>query len=74
VCVPVPVPVSVHVQALCFDCEEDMIEELSRDVDKFRGKVIIIRWGGGQGVWLQGRNGWVGGRFLGGGEEGGALH
>jgi hypothetical protein len=34
---------SVIVQALCFDCEEDMIDALSKDTEQFRGKVVIIR-------------------------------
>ena len=29
--------------ALVFDCEEDMIDALAKDVPKFKGKVIIIR-------------------------------
>jgi hypothetical protein len=31
-------------QALCFDCEEDMLAALEKDTEKFRGKVVIIRW------------------------------
>lgn len=38
---------AAHTQALCFDCEEDMIEALAKDTEQFRGKVVIIRWGGG---------------------------
>jgi hypothetical protein len=31
-------------QALCFDQEEDMLAALEQDTEKFRGKVVIIRW------------------------------
>jgi hypothetical protein len=30
-------------QALCFDCEEDMVELVGKDPSKFKGKVIVIR-------------------------------
>lgn len=36
-------PALCCVQALCFDCEEDMIDALSKDTEQFRGKVVIIR-------------------------------
>eukprot|EP00879_Flechtneria_rotunda_P016939 GHRR01017734.1.p1 GENE.GHRR01017734.1~~GHRR01017734.1.p1 ORF type:complete len:271 (+),score=90.02 GHRR01017734.1:270-1082(+) len=36
-------------EALCFDCEEDMIEALEKDTDRFRGKVIVIRYEGPKG-------------------------
>lgn len=36
-------------QALCFDCEEDMIEKLAQDTEAFRGKVVIIRYEGPKG-------------------------
>jgi len=31
-------------QALCYDCEEDMIDALAQDPEKFRGKVVVIRY------------------------------
>ncbi|KAF6256743.1 acetohydroxyacid dehydratase, partial [Scenedesmus sp. NREL 46B-D3] len=36
-------------QALCFDCEEDMLAALEADTEKFRGKVVIIRYEGPKG-------------------------
>lgn len=36
-------PLCLCLQALCFDCEEDMIDALSKDTEQFRGKVVIIR-------------------------------
>eukprot|EP00878_Enallax_costatus_P003751 GHUV01003967.1.p1 GENE.GHUV01003967.1~~GHUV01003967.1.p1 ORF type:complete len:309 (+),score=103.79 GHUV01003967.1:89-928(+) len=36
-------------EALCFDCEEDMLAALEKDVAKFRGKVVIIRYEGPKG-------------------------
>lgn len=35
--------------AICFDCEEDMLEALSKDPPSFKGKVIIIRYEGPKG-------------------------
>ncbi|GMH36132.1 hypothetical protein BSKO_04000 [Bryopsis sp. KO-2023] len=35
--------------ALCFDCEEDMLEALSKDTEAFRGKVVVIRYEGPKG-------------------------
>ncbi|GMH38856.1 hypothetical protein BSKO_06754 [Bryopsis sp. KO-2023] len=35
--------------ALCFDCEEDMLEKIANDAEIFRGKVIIIRYEGPKG-------------------------
>lgn len=35
--------------ALCFDCEEDMLEAISKDAASFKGKVIIIRYEGPKG-------------------------
>lgn len=43
VCRPTPSPPLCLRQALCFDCEEDMIEALAKDTEQFRGKVVIIR-------------------------------
>jgi hypothetical protein len=39
----VPLSLTLSPQALCFDCEEDMIEKLAQDTEAFRGKVVIIR-------------------------------
>jgi dihydroxy-acid dehydratase len=36
-------------QALCFDCEEDMLAALSQDVNQFRGTVVVIRYEGPKG-------------------------
>jgi dihydroxy-acid dehydratase len=36
-------------EALCFDCEEDMLAALEKDVERFRGKVVIIRYEGPKG-------------------------
>eukprot|EP00877_Chromochloris_zofingiensis_P008312 jgi/Chrzof1/3734/Cz13g06290.t1 len=36
-------------QALCFDCEEDMLDAVSKDPNQFRGKVIVIRYEGPKG-------------------------
>jgi hypothetical protein len=33
-------------QALCFDCEEDMLEALAKDPSKFKGTVVVIRYEG----------------------------
>lgn len=30
-------------QALCFDCEEDMIEAIGKNPAQFKGKVVVIR-------------------------------
>lgn len=35
--------------ALCFDCEEDMLEALSKDIEPFRGSVVVIRYEGPKG-------------------------
>jgi len=35
--------------ALCFDCEEDMLTALAADTNRFKGKVIIIRYEGPKG-------------------------
>lgn len=35
--------------ALCFDCEEDMVELVGRDPSAFRGKVVVIRYEGPKG-------------------------
>ena len=36
-------------RALCFDCEEDMIDALSKDPNQFRGTVVVIRYEGPKG-------------------------
>ncbi|GAB4815014.1 hypothetical protein N2152v2_002060 [Parachlorella kessleri] len=36
-------------RALCFDCEEDMIEALEKDSSQFRGAVVVIRYEGPKG-------------------------
>lgn len=36
-------------EALCFDCEEDMLKALSESPTKFAGKVIVIRYEGPKG-------------------------
>lgn len=36
-------------RALCFDCEEDMIEALGQDPNQFRGTVVVIRYEGPKG-------------------------
>ena len=38
-------------KARVFDCEEAMLEALSTDQASFKGTVIVIRWGEGEGVW-----------------------
>ena len=35
--------------ALCFDCEEDMIEALGKDPSQFKGTVVVIRYEGPKG-------------------------
>lgn len=35
--------------ALCFDCEEDMLEALAADAAPFKGKVVVIRYEGPKG-------------------------
>lgn len=35
--------------ALCFDCEEDMLAALSADPNQFRGTVVVIRYEGPKG-------------------------
>lgn len=35
--------------ALCFDCEEDMLEALSKDIEPFRNSVVVIRYEGPKG-------------------------
>lgn len=35
--------------ALCFDCEEDMIETLAKDPSIFKGTVVVIRYEGPKG-------------------------
>lgn len=35
--------------ALCFDCEEDMLEALAKDITPFKGAVVIIRYEGPKG-------------------------
>ena len=35
--------------ALCFDCEEDMVALVGEDPDAFRGKVVVIRYEGPKG-------------------------
>ena len=35
--------------ALVFDCEEDMLAALSADPERFRGKVVVIRYEGPKG-------------------------
>ena len=37
-------------KARVFDCEEAMLEALSTDQASFKGTVIVIRWGEGEGV------------------------
>jgi hypothetical protein len=44
-------------KALCFDCEEDMLAALAKDVDRFRGSVVVIRWAPGAGRWGRGSRG-----------------
>lgn len=46
---PVMLLVIVLLQALCFDCEEDMLDAVSKDPNQFRGKVIVIRYEGPKG-------------------------
>jgi dihydroxy-acid dehydratase len=36
-------------KALCFDSEEDMLESLSEDPNRFRGTVVVIRYEGPKG-------------------------
>jgi len=36
-------------KALCFDCEEDMIETLAKDPSVFKGTVVVIRYEGPKG-------------------------
>lgn len=36
-------------EALVFDCEEDMIEMVGKEPNKFRGKVVVIRYEGPKG-------------------------
>ena len=36
-------------KALCFDCEEDMLEALSQDSNQFKGAVVVIRYEGPKG-------------------------
>jgi dihydroxy-acid dehydratase len=36
-------------KALCFDCEEDMLEALSMNQDQFKGTVVVIRYEGPKG-------------------------
>jgi dihydroxy-acid dehydratase len=36
-------------KALCFDCEEDMIEALGKDPSQFKGTVVVIRYEGPKG-------------------------
>lgn len=36
-------------QAICFDCEEDMVEQVGKDSSIFKGKVIVIRYEGPKG-------------------------
>ena len=36
-------------KAICFDCEEDMLEALSKDIEPFRNSVVVIRYEGPKG-------------------------
>lgn len=36
-------------RALCFDCEEDMLETLSMNQEQFKGSVVVIRYEGPKG-------------------------
>lgn len=36
-------------EALCFNSEEDMLESLSKDIEPFKGKVVVIRYEGPKG-------------------------
>jgi len=36
-------------KAICFDCEEDMIDAVGKDPNQFRGTVIVIRYEGPKG-------------------------
>lgn len=36
-------------RALCFDCEEDMLEALAKDPSSFKGTVVVIRYEGPKG-------------------------
>jgi len=36
-------------KALCFDCEEDMLAAVSKDIEPFRNSVVVIRYEGPKG-------------------------
>jgi dihydroxy-acid dehydratase len=36
-------------KAICFDCEEDMLEALAKDPSVFKGAVVVIRYEGPKG-------------------------
>lgn len=35
--------------AICFNCEEDMVAQVEKDPEVFRGKVVVIRYEGPKG-------------------------
>lgn len=39
-------PLIPYTQARVFDCEEDMLDALSKDPNSFKGTVIVIRYEG----------------------------
>lgn len=36
-------------KAICFDCEEDMLDAVSKDIEPFRNSVVVIRYEGPKG-------------------------
>jgi len=36
-------------KAICFDCEEDMLDAVSKDIEQFRNTVVVIRYEGPKG-------------------------
>jgi len=36
-------------KAICFDCEEDMLDDVSKDIEQFRNTVVVIRYEGPKG-------------------------